>query len=263
MQLYVERGFEETTVAEIAARAGVTARTFFRHFADKREVLFGGSSELQTRLVAALEAAPEKATPMQAVAVALDAAGALLGQSREHSRQRQAVINSHAELRERELIKLAALAAALAAGLRRRGVPEPDASLAAESGIVVLRVAFGRWAQPAEADQPNEAGGLEKTDQLNKAGGLEKRDRPNEAGGSGKSDRPNEAGGSGKSDRPNEAGGREKADQPEQAGGLGRAGEQGDADGLTDALNEERDDVSLSQMMRDALERLTNVTAER
>lgn len=150
MQLYVERGFDDTTVADIAARAGVTARTFFRHFADKREVLFAGSSALQEALVAALGNAPPEATPMQAVAAALDAAGEILGGDRERSRQRQAIINSHADLLERELIKLARLAGALAEGLRRRGVPEPDAGLAAEAGIVVLRVAFGRWAGPDE-----------------------------------------------------------------------------------------------------------------
>src|SRR3954469_16964179 len=80
LELYVERGFEQTTVAEIAARAGLTARTFFRHFADKREVLFAGSADLQARLVQALEATPDPATPMQAVAAALDAAAAALGQ---------------------------------------------------------------------------------------------------------------------------------------------------------------------------------------
>jgi AcrR family transcriptional regulator len=153
MQLYVERGFEQTTVAEIAQRAGLTARTFFRHFADKREVLFAGSEFLQERLVHAVEAAPGSASPMQVVAVALEAAAAVLGRDHEHSRQRQSVIYAHAELRERELIKLASLAAALAEGLRRRGVPEPDASLAAEAGIVVLRIGFERWiGQPDEAD---------------------------------------------------------------------------------------------------------------
>ena len=161
MQLYVERGFEETTVAEIAGRAGLTARTFFRHFADKREVLFAGSSHLQDALVAALAAAPETATPMEAVATALDVAADLLGQNREQTRQRQAVINSHAELRERELIKLASLADALADGLRRRGVPDPDARLAAESGMVVLRVAFERWTQPVETETHDKDG--EKT----------------------------------------------------------------------------------------------------
>ena len=145
LQLYVERGFEQTTVAEIAQRAGLTARTFFRYFADKREVLFAGSAELQEAMERALEAAPAQASPMEAVAAALDAAAAMLGRHREHSRRRQSVIDANAELRERELIKMATLSAAMADGLRRRGVKEPDASLAAEAGTVVLRVAFERW----------------------------------------------------------------------------------------------------------------------
>jgi AcrR family transcriptional regulator len=153
LELYVERGFEQTTVAEIAARAGLTARTFFRHFADKREVLFAGSADLQAHLVDALTAAPESASPMQAVGAALDAAAAALGQHREHSVRRQSVINSNAELRERELIKMATLSNALAEGLRQRGVREPDASLAAEAGIVVLRVAYERWI--TEPDGPD------------------------------------------------------------------------------------------------------------
>ena len=212
MQLYVERGFEETTVAEIAARAGVTARTFFRHFADKREVLFAGSSELQARLVAALEAAPASATPMQAVAAALDVAAELLGENRDFTRRRQAVINSHAELRERELIKLASVAAALADGLRRRGVPEPDASLAAESGIVVLRVAFDRWTQP-EADNSTQP-----------------ESRSNAADES-------QPGGPGVGSQP---------------GGPGVESQTGGEGG-----------VSLRQIMRESLDRLTTVTAER
>jgi AcrR family transcriptional regulator len=145
MQLYIERGFEQTTVAEIAQRAGLTGRTFFRYFADKREVLFGGSAELQKQLVTALRTAPESASPMRAVTAALDAAADLLGQGRDYSQQRQLVIDANPELRERELIKLASLSAALADGLRRRGVTEPDASLAAEAGIVVFRVGFDRW----------------------------------------------------------------------------------------------------------------------
>ncbi len=153
MELYVERGFEQTTVADIAERAGLTARTFFRHFADKREVLFAGSALLQDHMVGALEAAPPGASPMTAVAAALDAAAAQLGQHRDYSRQRQSVIAANAELRERELIKMASLATALAEGLRRRGVAEPTASLAAEAGIAVLRVAFERWVtEPGELD---------------------------------------------------------------------------------------------------------------
>ena len=153
MELYVERGFEQTTVAEIAARAGLTARTFFRHFADKREVLFAGSADLQAHMVDALAAAAPEASPIRAVAAALDAAATMLGRHREHSRQRQSVIDANAELRERELIKMASLSAALADGLRRRGVVEPDASLAAEAGIVVLRVAFERWVSTADGPE--------------------------------------------------------------------------------------------------------------
>ena len=145
MELYLDRGFEQTTVADIAERAGLTGRTFFRYFADKREVLFAGSESLQQGLIDALDGAPDSASPMEAVGVALDTAAATLGQHREYSRQRQSVINANAELRERELIKMASLAVALADGLRRRGVAASDASLAGEAGIAVFRVAFERW----------------------------------------------------------------------------------------------------------------------
>ncbi|GLL04767.1 TetR/AcrR family transcriptional regulator [Dactylosporangium matsuzakiense] len=145
MQLYVEHGFEQTTVAEIAARAGVTARTFFRHFTDKREVLFAGSELLLQGMVAALDDAPATATSLDAVTAALDAAAEFLGRNHAHSCQRQAVITANPELLERELIKMARIAAALAEGLRCRGVPDPEATLAAEAGVVVLRVAFVTW----------------------------------------------------------------------------------------------------------------------
>ena len=145
MELFVDHGYEETTVAEIAERAGLTARTFFRYFADKREVLFAGSMQLQEALVTALEDAPESATPMEAVGAALDTAASMLGGRHEYSRQRQTVIVANAELQERELIKMASLSAALAEGLRRRGVADTEASLAAEVGIAVFRVAFERW----------------------------------------------------------------------------------------------------------------------
>jgi AcrR family transcriptional regulator len=155
MELYLERGFEQTTVAEIAERAGVTARTFFRYFPDKREVLFGGWASLQAELVAALESAPKSATPMTAVGAALDVVAAELGGNREFSQQRQKVIVANAELRERELTKMASLSIALADGLRRRGVKDPDAGLAAEAGVAVFRVAFDRWiTEPTAQDFP-------------------------------------------------------------------------------------------------------------
>ena len=146
LALYGERGFEQTTVAEIAARAGLTERTYFRHFADKREVLFWGASELQERIVSAVADAPETAAPLDAVATALEsAAGTIFRGRRDHARQRQAVVAAHTGLQERELIKLATLAAAIAAALRQRGVSEPAATLVAETGIVVFKVAFERW----------------------------------------------------------------------------------------------------------------------
>jgi AcrR family transcriptional regulator len=155
MDLYVERGFDKTTVAEIAERAGVTERTFFRHFADKREVLFAGSATLSERLAEGVAAAPDGAAPIDAVSAALEAVGAVLQERGEWSRQRQAVIAANDELRERELIKLSSLASTLGESLRRRGVKEPAASLAAEAGIAALKVAFARWVQhPTKRNLP-------------------------------------------------------------------------------------------------------------
>ena len=145
LELYVERGFEQTTVAEIAKRAGLTERTFFRYFTDKREVLFWGGEALRELLVEAVAAAPDAATPIEAIAAALAAAGASFDDRREGSRRRQSVIVANPELQERELIKLASLAAAMAEALRLRGVTDLTARLAAEAGIAVFRIAFERW----------------------------------------------------------------------------------------------------------------------
>jgi AcrR family transcriptional regulator len=145
--LYGERGFEQTTVAEIAERAGLTERTFFRHFTDKREVLFAGADALQELLVSTVAKAPASLAPIDAAAAGLEAAGALIQDGGELAQQRQAIIAASAELRERELIKLASLATALAEALRRRGVHNPAASLTAEAGIAVFKVAFERYVE--------------------------------------------------------------------------------------------------------------------
>jgi AcrR family transcriptional regulator len=150
MALFVERGYEQTTVADIAERAGLTRRTFFRHFADKREVLFNGSERLQQTMVSALMNAPAHATAIEAVGVALDATASFFGDNREFARQRRSVIAANADLHERELIKFATLSAALAEALCSRGITEPDASLAGEAGIAVFRVAFGLWVGESE-----------------------------------------------------------------------------------------------------------------
>jgi len=153
MELYGERGFEQTTVAEIAKRAGLTERTFFRQFADKREVLFAGADSLQEVLVTAVADAPSSLPPIAAVALGLDAVAGMLQPGRDHSRERQAIIAANPDLQERELIKLATLGAALADVLRRRGVRDPAASLTAEAGIAVFKIAFERWV--AETGEPD------------------------------------------------------------------------------------------------------------
>jgi AcrR family transcriptional regulator len=150
--LYLERGYEQTTVADIAERAGVTARTFFRHFADKREVLFSGSEILEESMVAAAAGAPADASPVTAVAAALAAAGEVLGDRHAYARQRSAAVASSVELQERELVKMARLAGALTEALRSRGVSDVEARLVAETGVTAFRVGFERWVTDASDD---------------------------------------------------------------------------------------------------------------
>jgi len=155
LTLYAEHGFEQTTAAEIARAAGLTERSFFRHFPDKREVLFYGIESVRDLIVAAVTDAPSSAGPMEAVGAALQAVGAMVQDTPEIARQRYSVVSANAELRERELVKFAGIAAAMAAALRERGVRESAATLAAETGIVVYRVAFSRWiSEPGQPDLP-------------------------------------------------------------------------------------------------------------
>lgn len=150
MELYGERGFDQTTVADIAQRAGLTERTFFRHFSDKREVLFSGAHALQELLVNAVVNAPDSAAPLEAVSLSLEAAGNLFNARRDFSVQRQRIIEGSAELQERELIKLSSLAAALANALRQRGVADPTAGLTGEVAIALFKISFERWVSSSE-----------------------------------------------------------------------------------------------------------------
>lgn len=145
LELFGERGYDETTVADVAARAGLSERTFFRHFADKREVLFAGSELLEQQMVAAIEAAPASASPLGMIGAALDAAAAVFERVREFAGLRNQIISSSHELQERELIKTASLAAAMARALRARGLSSTAADLAALTGTTVMHVAFQRW----------------------------------------------------------------------------------------------------------------------
>jgi AcrR family transcriptional regulator len=148
--LYGEQGFDKTTVAEIAERAGLTERTFFRHFTDKKEVLFAGAQGLHDLFVTSVLEAPASATPLDAVTVALEAAGRRFNPNREFSMHRQRIIDGSAELQERELIKLASLATALADALRQRGATDPTAGLLGEVAIAIFKISFERWVSPSE-----------------------------------------------------------------------------------------------------------------
>lgn len=145
-KLYLERGFDDVTVAEIAAHAGLTKRTYFRYFADKREVLFSGATAFQASVVANLMAASDDVPPIDVVVVALCAGGTEITKMGERARQRQRLIDSSPDLQEREMIKMESLTRAIAEGLVLRGIPEPRSSLTAQAGVAVFRTAFARWA---------------------------------------------------------------------------------------------------------------------
>lgn len=145
LELYNHQGFDATTVAEIAARAGLTERTFYRHFADKREVLFPGGNPLAGTLADAAAAAPRSLAPLEVISHALTEAAPVFEERADLVRQRQAVIAANPELQERELAKLAALVSALAHALRERGLETTVAALAAEIGIAAFKVAYERW----------------------------------------------------------------------------------------------------------------------
>lgn len=142
--LYSERGFDETTVAEIAERAGLTERTFFRHFADKREVLFAGAAAFVDVVTAGVAEAPGALPPIDAVAAGFEAVGEYLLDV-EAARERQRVIAANPDLQERKLSKLSSLSTSIASALRARGLDEGSAGLTAEIGIAIFRVAFERW----------------------------------------------------------------------------------------------------------------------
>ena len=146
LDLYATKGFEETTVAEIAQAVGLTERTFFRYFTDKREVLFAGSELLEQHFIDGAAAAPKDATPIEVVREAVAASVEFFpDERRAYSRKRAAVIAANPPLMERELRKMSSLATSLTAALRDRGIPDPAATLVAQSGVTVFRVAFAEW----------------------------------------------------------------------------------------------------------------------
>ncbi|GAA1254555.1 TetR family transcriptional regulator [Pseudonocardia aurantiaca] len=151
LELFATRGFEQTTATEIAQSVGLTERTFFRHFSDKREVLFYGQHLLVQAFLAGVDTAPPGASPIEIVASALRSGASFFpDERRPYSRTRQSVIDQNPALKERERHKLAGLATTLADALRARGVDELAATLAAQAGVTVFGIAFAQWIREDE-----------------------------------------------------------------------------------------------------------------
>lgn len=150
LELFTERGFAATTVPQITARAGLTTRTFFRHFADKREVLFGVEDELPALVAAMMAEAPADLPPMALVEQGLDAVAAnrFTGQL-DQLRTRRAVVESDKGLQERELRKISVLSEAIRQGFLSRGEDDLTATLAAHLAATVFSVALNRWLDSA------------------------------------------------------------------------------------------------------------------
>ena len=151
LDLYLERGFEQTTVSDIAERAGVTERTFFRHFADKREVLFDGTDSLQRGVLESISTAAADARPLDVAGDALIVGSAFLEERGEFAGRRSRAIAANPELMERELLKMARLGSSIAAALVERGTPAASARLAAEAAVSAFGAGFERWA----GDEPS------------------------------------------------------------------------------------------------------------
>ncbi|MBV8684542.1 MAG: TetR family transcriptional regulator [Caulobacteraceae bacterium] len=147
LELFLERGYDATTTAEIAARAGVTERTFFRHFLDKREALFDGEEAFRDALSNAVLEAPADLDPMGALLFAFGSVEKTLADNRSFSEPRAVVIARTPALQERVLTKTAGLIAALSGALRRRGVEGQVANLAAQVGMATFSYAASRWAE--------------------------------------------------------------------------------------------------------------------
>ncbi len=154
LDLFAENGYEETTVAQIADRAGLNRATFFRHFADKREVLFGGEDVLAGLFADAIRAASPDATLTECLQAAFAAAEvAMTPQQRAKAAKRVLVVAANSELQERGLLKHARIARSINAALRERGADELTARLGAEVGMLAFTIAVERWME-ADNDEP-------------------------------------------------------------------------------------------------------------
>ncbi|SHN05961.1 TetR/AcrR family transcriptional regulator [Actinacidiphila paucisporea] len=153
VDLFTEQGYDATTVAQIAERAGVTKSTFFRHFPDKRELLVAGQETLSRLLADGIAEAPESASPLQAVAAGLQRASSAMGPTnRELGPRLEAAVAASTELQERDALKSVGLAAAMTAALVARGIPDPTAHLAGELGVLAFKRGYAQWSESDRDD---------------------------------------------------------------------------------------------------------------
>ena len=146
VDLFAEQGYDATTVAQIAERAGVTKSTLFRYFPDKREILVAGQESLSRLLSEGIAEAPAGASPLEAVAAGLQRVSSAMGpMNRDLGARMKAAIAASTELQERDALKSVGLAAAMTAALIGRGVPDPTAQLAAELGVLAFRRGYVQW----------------------------------------------------------------------------------------------------------------------
>jgi AcrR family transcriptional regulator len=159
VDLFTEQGYDATTVAQIAERAGVTKSTFFRHFPDKRELLVAGQETLSRLLAEGIAEAPRDASPLEAVAAGLErASSAMNSVSREFGPRLKAAIAASAELQERDALKSVSLAAAMTTALIARDVPQPTAALAGELGVLAFKRGYAEWSE-GDRDPEDELAG--------------------------------------------------------------------------------------------------------
>jgi AcrR family transcriptional regulator len=156
VDLFTEQGYDATTVAQIAERAGVTKSTFFRHFSDKRELLVAGQEMLSKLLAEGIAEAPEGASPLEAVAAGLERASSAMGPAnRELGPRLKSAVAASTELQERDALKSVGLAAAMTAALLARGIADPTAQLAAELGVLAFKRGYAQW---SEGDRTDDTG---------------------------------------------------------------------------------------------------------
>lgn len=166
LDLFSERGYQQTTVAQIAERAGLNERSFYRHFSEKRDVLSSGQAAMEAAYVQAISRTPAGAPPMEAIRAGLLAAAALVDGRGEVAHRRYAVIAAEPELQERELLKRSRLARSIDAALQQRGLPAFAARLAAEQAVGTFSAAYARWGQATDPDRPALAAVVEEALQI-------------------------------------------------------------------------------------------------